>query len=278
MTDRRKNIKPGDDFVGKVMGRTSGSPCQKACDQLPALVDGKLEGLDRQLVQAHLEHCSGCRTVAVVLGWVGGELPRMAEVDPGPAFLTGVLGRTTGVVDRPEVVGERLVPGGSLLLDKLRRWWGQGLLRPNFAMEAAYVATVLVIMMATIPGSPLKGTGDKAIAMFQAGSPPLVFVEANLNQGREWIGSRLASGTGKLGNMADESWNDFENNLTDRMERTASSRGAVLDGFAAVIPLIRAGDYGEAGSQGIQTLRAVGLTWQRWWFEEERSSESGQEG
>jgi hypothetical protein len=265
MTDRRKNIKADNEFVGKVLERTSGSPCKRACDQLPHLVDGDLGKIDRQLVQAHLEHCSGCRQVAVVMGWVGGQLPRMAEVDPGPSFLTGVLDRTSGRVERPEVVGERLVPGSSKLLDSLRRWWDRGLLRPNFAMEVAYVATVLIIMMATLPGSPLKGSGGKAINMLQAGSPPVVFVGTAFSQGSDWIKSKLTTNTGQLGVRVDESLEKIQFNLADRLERTAASRHAVIDGFAAVLPLIRAGDYGEAGSQGVQTLRAVGLTWQRWW-------------
>lgn len=278
MNDRRKTFNPGDDFVGKVLDRTSGSACSRACEQLPDLVDAQLTGIDRQLVQAHLEHCSGCRKIAVVMGWVGNELPQMAEVDPGTSFLSGVLKRTTGRVDRPEVVGERLIPGSSRLLDRMRQWWDRGILRPNFAMEVAYVATVLVIMMAAIPGSPLKGTGGKAINMLQAGSPPLAFAGTALDEGQVWLEEKFTISTGQLGARMDESQEKFQLNLADRMERTAASRAAVRQGFTAVPPLIRAGNYGEAGSQGIQALRAVGITWQHWWFEDERSAPGRQEG
>ncbi len=278
MNNRKNNINPGSDFVGKVLGRTSGSPCQRACEQLPDLVDGQLKGLDRQLVQAHLEHCSGCRTVAVVLGWVGGELPQMAEVDAGPSFLAGVLVRTTGQVERPEVAGERMIPGSSRLLDNLRRWWGNGLLRPNFAMEVAYVMTVLAIMMVTLPGSPLKGGGDKALGMLQAGSPPLAYASLAFDEGQRWIENNFAISTGQIGVRMDESREKVQLDLAHRLERTAASRAAVKDGFAAVPPLIRAGNYGEAGSLGVQTLRALGFTWQLWWHDENRTSSIEQEG
>ncbi len=277
MTGHGKNIKPGRDFVANVLGRTSGSACARACEQLPDLVDAQLDGIDPQLVHAHLEHCTSCRQVAVVMGWIGGQLPGMSEVDPGPSFLAGVLDRTTARVERPEVVGERLIPGSSKLLDSLRRWWDRGLLRPNFAMEVAYVATVLVIMMASIPGSPLKGTGGKAITMLQAGSPPMAFAETIFDQGQNWLENNISINAGQIGTRMDEGQEKVRLNLTDRMERTAASRSAVKDGFAAVLPLIRAGDYGEAGSQGVQALRSVGLAWQLWWFEEERSATDVQE-
>lgn len=278
MTHRKNNITPGNDFVGKVLGRTSGSPCKRACEQLPDLVDGQLESLDRQLVQAHLEHCSGCRTVAVVLGWVGGELPQLAEVDAGPTFLAGVLDRTTGRTERPEVAGEQMIPGGSKLLDNLRRWWGNGLLRPNFAMEVAYVMTVLAIMMVTLPGSPLKGSGGKALGMLQAGSPPLAYTAVVFDEGQRWIENNLDIYTGRVGDRVDESQGKAKLSLDYKLERTAASRAAVINGFAAVSPLIRAGNYGEAGSQGIQALRAVGLTWQLWWQDDGPTASHGQEG
>ena len=59
-------------------------------------MDGDLEGMDRELVQAHLEHCDPCRSVAVTLGWLEPLLPGMAEIDPGPAFTARVLAQTTG--------------------------------------------------------------------------------------------------------------------------------------------------------------------------------------
>jgi len=163
-------------------------------------------------------------------------------------------------------------------LDNLRRWWDKGLLRPNFAMEAAYVVTVLVIMMAAIPGSPLKGKGDKAIGMLQAGSPPLAFVETALDQGQFWLKGNIAISTEQIEVRVDENRGKVKSTLADRLERTAASRAAVREGFAAVPPLIKAGNYGEAGSQGVQALRAVGLTWQRWWHEEKQSAEIRQKG
>ena len=58
-----------DDFVGGVLGRTTGGACGRAVEQLADLMDDQLQGLDRQLVQAHLEHCTDCRQLAVTMGW-----------------------------------------------------------------------------------------------------------------------------------------------------------------------------------------------------------------
>ena len=74
-----------EDLIRNVLERTSGSPCERAAGLLPDLTDGALEDLDRQLVQAHLEHCPGCRALAVTLGWLDPLLPKMA-LEPSEPF------------------------------------------------------------------------------------------------------------------------------------------------------------------------------------------------
>ncbi len=106
----------------------------------------------------------------------------------------------------------------------------------------------------------------------------MALVETALDAGQNWLGEKFTIGTGQFGAWVDKNQDKVALNLANRMERTAESRAAVQDGFSSVPPLIRDARYGEAGSQGIQTLRAVGLTWQRWWFEHEQSAPSGQEG
>ena len=99
MNDRRRR---NEDFVKNVLQRTSGSACERALNLLPELSDHQLEDLDRQLVQAHLEHCEGCRQVAVALGWLGSLLPDMAILEPGPDFTAAVLAGTTGAITPAE--------------------------------------------------------------------------------------------------------------------------------------------------------------------------------
>ena len=84
MTGRRDDRKK--EFVRDVLNRTSGSPCRRALELLPGLTDGALASLDRQLVQQHLEHCAGCRTVALVMTRLGDDLVSLADLDPGPGF------------------------------------------------------------------------------------------------------------------------------------------------------------------------------------------------
>ncbi|MFT7700113.1 MAG: putative anti-sigma-YlaC factor YlaD, partial [Candidatus Krumholzibacteriia bacterium] len=91
--DKRQN----DAFVDGVLSRTTGQACERALGQLDDLMENRLQSFDRQLVQGHLEHCEGCRSVAVTVGWLQPLLPDMAEVKVSPDFLSGVLARTSRV-------------------------------------------------------------------------------------------------------------------------------------------------------------------------------------
>ena len=100
---------------------------------LPDLTDGALADLDRQLVQAHLEHCAPCRSLAVTMGWAGPVLPQLAVVDPGPAFTAAVLARTSRR-QRLALPAPQARPAGLPgLMDRLGRWWGERILQPGFA-------------------------------------------------------------------------------------------------------------------------------------------------
>ena len=162
MNGRRRN--DDRDFVRDVLARTSGSACDRACGLLPDLTDGRLETLDRQLVQQHLEHCPPCRAVAVTLGWLGGELASRACLEPGPGFTAAVLARTSGRTATARARRAAAVagtgPGG--LMDRFGRWWQERILRPGYAMQSAYAATVILVLLTATPLSPFRGAPGRA--------------------------------------------------------------------------------------------------------------------
>jgi anti-sigma factor RsiW len=133
------DVEPPDGLADAVLARTSGSACRAAEVLLPDLVDEALHGTDAELVRLHLERCSGCAAAARALLALRHALPAMAEVDPGRPFTEGVLARTTHAPWR-----------------RLAASFRRLLLRPTFAMEGAYLGSVILVALVGLPGSPLR--------------------------------------------------------------------------------------------------------------------------
>lgn len=262
--DRRRE----NDFVRNVMSRTSGSPCDRACKQLPSLMDRQLDDVDRQLVQAHLEHCDGCRSVAVVLGWMQPMLTDLAMLDPGPAFTRAVVSRTSQAVHplaRAARRGETVGPLG--LVDRLGRWWHRQLSRPRFALEFAYVATVILVLLTSVPGAPLKQEARSAQAMIQAGpmAMPLVGPAINLGQGQlDEVSLQVRSRT--QGN-----WQQFIEAWEVRLHRSEEAAGAVLSHLDLAWRMGRTGQLSQAGFQIMEAGQDSRLAWNQWWRKQENS-------
>jgi predicted anti-sigma-YlaC factor YlaD len=129
------------DFRRAVVARTVGTACRRVRDLLGAAFDEPLATVERTLVDAHLEACESCRSVAATMREAAAVLPALAEVDPGPAFTWRVLAATSrrAVAGRPT--------------DRWRRAWVALVGRPRFALEAAYALTLVLILVA---GSPLS--------------------------------------------------------------------------------------------------------------------------
>jgi len=261
-----KNHDKNNDFVRNVMARTSGSPCERACSQLPNLADGVLEDMDRQLVQAHLEHCTSCRSVAVVLGWVQPMLTDMAVLDPGPAFTQSVVARTSGAVHplaKAARRGETVGPLG--VIDRVGRWWQEQFFRPRFAMEFAYVATVVLVLLTSVPGAPLQNEARQAREMVQAGprSFPL-------------IGDLMIFGEDQIDKMADEvrdytgnRWQNLQTNVELRVERSREPGTTMMDHLELAWDQGWAGQFNQAGYQLLEAAKNFRLTWNQWWRSQE---------
>ena len=127
---------PRDDLVASILRATSGSPCRAAEERLPDLVDGLLDPVDVELMRGHLAACVPCQALEHALLETARAFPAMVEVDPGRAFTESVLARTSRAP---------------------RRRWLEAfqalLLRPRFALEGAYLGSLVLVGVLALPGA-----------------------------------------------------------------------------------------------------------------------------
>ncbi len=265
----RKNRDKNNDFVRNVLSRTSGSPCERALGQLPDLADGLLEDLDRQLVQAHLEHCTGCRSVAVVLGWVQPLLADLAELDPGPAFTQAVVARTSGALHplaKAARRGETVGPLG--VIDRLGHWWQEQIFRPRFAMEVAYVATVILVLLTSVPGAPLQQEARQAKEMIQAGPRAMPLVGQLMTIGEDQMDQTF----GEIRGHTKSRWQRARINFDSRVERTREPSGAMVGHLKLAWNGGRTGQLNQAGYQLLEASKDFRRTWNQWWRNQQETN------
>lgn len=263
--NRRDDRKRDEAFVQGVLGRTSGSACGRCETLLPDLTDGALDDLDRRLVQGHLEHCAGCRALAVALGWLTPLLPDMAEIDPGEDFTTAVLDATT----RRKAWEEAGPEGAAGLMDRLGRWWERQILKPQFTFQAAYVATVVLVLLTAVPGAPLKGAPGKALEVIQAGPQAAPVVGPAMAAASSWLGARTDDALGSARGGIGERWNRIEGDLDARADRTAADRRVIGQRLGSMFDRLGRGELGEAGTDFYAALRAGSGFWKNWWDDNE---------
>lgn len=259
---RNGNANGGEDFVRDVLARTSGSPCARAEMHLDALVDGDLAGLDRELVQAHLEHCSGCRALAVTLGWLGPVLPAMAEVDPGPEFTDRVLAATSR--RRLPASAPALPQGPAGLMDRLGRWWEERILRPGFAAQVAYAATVVLVLLTATPLSPLRSMPRQAFELVTAGPATMPFVGTALDGASLWLATRADQARVAAGDQ----WREVVDDLDARRTRTSAEREQLALHLETMLDRASHRRLGEAGYELLGAWRSTRSAWHDWWQDE----------
>ncbi len=128
------------DLTASILARTSGPACARLRDLACDLVDGTLPPDDQELAVHHLAHCQGCRDVISALEMLHQALPGLAAVDPGEAFLAGVLQRTRAPLTESYRSGDPFLSG-----------WTRLMRRPRVALEAAYLATAAGLILAQLP-------------------------------------------------------------------------------------------------------------------------------
>lgn len=141
--DRTLSVMTADadhDLLPGVMDRTSGSPCARAEQLLPDLVDGDLDADTRGVLADHLAHCDSCSTLLAALEESRQALPALVELVTPPGFVEGVL-EATSRRERRSWLGE---------------WWLRMLARPRASLELAYVATVLLVVFLGNPVSAFQ--------------------------------------------------------------------------------------------------------------------------
>ncbi len=244
-------------FVRDVLARTSGSPCLRCEERLPDLADGLLGDLDRQLMQAHLEHCGACRSLAVAMSASAPVLPQLAVVDPGDAFTHAVLARTSRR-QRLAVPAAHARPTGLPgLMDRFGRWWGGWLQQPGFAAQGAYALTVVLVLAAIVPGSPLRKVSGKALDVMRAG-PSAV---APLDGAAQWVDARGDAAQVAVRGQVRQ----LDNGLDARLARSAVERSRATRGFGEALEQLHDGRLGGAGLAGLGALDASRKAWDLWW-------------
>jgi predicted anti-sigma-YlaC factor YlaD len=155
------DLEPGSEgLAAAILARTSGSACSRAQSLLCDLVDATLAPADALLVETHLEHCNRCASLRTTLGWLRGELPQMATLEPRVDVVPEILQATRALGARP---GARV----DAVVAAVRRWWSHLVARPRFAWEAAYVATLILVLLFGTSVSPFRGVPSRAMAAIQ---------------------------------------------------------------------------------------------------------------
>lgn len=253
-------------FVNRVLSNTAGGACERARGQLADLMDDQLVGLDRQLVQAHLAHCTPCRALAVTFGWLTPLLPRMAVVEPGPDFLAGVLVRTSGSTRSRLTAAQGGEPAGLAgLMDRVGRWWQEQIQRPVFALQVAYVATVLLVLLTATPLSPLRGVPGRALELVSAGPQADPLLGPALAWAGNWVEVRsTAVVTGGHRTLA-ATWQELQGGLAPRLERTRPARQLLGQHLKAAGRRLQEREIGGAGYEALHALRDWNEAWTLWW-------------
>jgi hypothetical protein len=120
-----------------ILEKTSGGPaCPRVESSLWEYVLGQQAPGESQLIALHLNHCTRCSSIAAAIESIQEELPALAEIDPGESFTHEVVRVTSGPHPyRPD------------LLVRFGAWWNRMVQRPRFALESAYVCTMLLLFV-----------------------------------------------------------------------------------------------------------------------------------
>lgn len=145
-----------------VLARTSGATCGAARERLCDLVDGALDGIDRELVEAHLARCRPCAELASALARATRVLPGFAELE-APAGLEGAVLAATS--RRPPVPSfDERVAGWA---ERLAGWFERLAARPRISLEAAYVCTLLIFVIVGNPVAAFRETSARGRELAQ---------------------------------------------------------------------------------------------------------------
>jgi len=139
------------DLAARVMQRTSGSPCERAHLLLARAEEGLAE--DGGLLALHLGGCPECAAMARALVHLRTDLPCLAELDPGAGFVAGVMAATVGTAQ----------PVRESFWSRAAETWERLAERPRLALEGAYAAAVVVLLVFGLPSASLAELPARAL-------------------------------------------------------------------------------------------------------------------
>lgn len=228
------------DLTGGVLGATSGSACGRAEALIGARTDGALTETEGRLLDAHLEHCPTCAELASTLSWVLSSLEQLAAPELDTAYTYDVLRATSSARARKRA---GLLPRFG---DRTQAWWSQQIQRPQFVWEAAFAATVALVLVFGTPVSPAREAPARALRAVQA-SPG-------------WVVDAIHELVGDAG----EGIVDLKEELDDKRNRTAPDRSDLRRHGAKLGESLLQGDLSGA-SDGLQVVRDdLSKLWETW--------------
>ncbi len=148
-----------ESMIREILEQTSGEPCARCRELLPAVVDDELSPAERFLVERHAARCGECAATLHALRELEGALPGLRDLCPDPRFVADVMKAT--------------VPWPRRARRRATRTFGSWLRRPRFAMEAAFTVVVLCTVVFQATGVPLAALPAHAA---QIVDPDVVFV------------------------------------------------------------------------------------------------------
>ena len=158
------------------------------------------------------------------------------------------------------------------LLDRIGRWWEQRIVRPQFAMQVAYVATVLLVLLTATPGSPLRGVPGQALEVVTAGPQTAPVIGPVVNRAAEWMDSQASVLVSTGRRQVRGRWLGVETSWARRAARTAADRDQLRTHVQEAMAQARARDLGSTGYELLAALRAGRGVWDQWWIESEKTS------
>jgi hypothetical protein len=192
------------DIAASVLEQTTGPSCARAISLLCDFTDELLDPLDRQLVATHLEHCADCAELSQALGELKVLLPELAVETPDSRFVSDVMAATT------------LKPRSARWIERLLDFFACQAQRPRFSWEAAYLATLLLVLLF---GNPFSAFRD---------APQL---KAAFGDGKGVI----AQASGKVGEWREDAERGLSavEAVSNRLQDAARTSGAAVSGLTS---------------------------------------------
>jgi len=264
----RVDLTPGPDdarLTAAVLAQTSGPACQRAEQLMPDHTAGQLTGADAALLASHLEHCAGCRQIAVTLTWLQPLLPELGAIEPDAAFTAAVLTRTSRWVS----TGQRLQAFTDRIADRIRRRSEQMWQRPRIAFEGAYVAVLLIVGLCALPASPLRDAPPRALALVQAGpehwSSAVMLLAIVPDRGAA-VSRAAWSAVAGPDSPVTRAVDDFER----RGARAEPAFSRLRSHTAGFVQQVRQGEPAAAAEQLLAITRDGAALWKAWWQTDDR--------